>query len=378
MRPGDRIADGTRAAGAARGTRRDFLGAAAGTLPLLAAPALVPSLAQAQATTYRMSSWLPGASTIPGNVLGPWMDQVRLATEGRVDIAFLDKPLGPPAAHIDLLRSGEADVAYSIHGYSGDAAFLRARFGQFSFLGDAYTASHGFSGVYTGQLDAVAEHEGIKLLGVFQHGPGALFLKEREVRTGADFAGLRIRTSGGYINQLLESLGAVPVPAPPAEVAAKLAAGEIDGVCFPYEGVPAFGIMDLVTFVSELEGGYYNASWFLGMSTGAWGRIAPEDQALVERISAETVHLLAAKAFYVGDYAARQQLQDKGVPIETAARGGDLWAVIEEKASGHEAAWSAAVSAQGYDAGAALASMRGRRHEASGANADPAVLKIRD
>ena len=251
--------------------RREVIRGGLAGAAALASPALVRAQ---EPTVLRMSSWLPAASLITQNLFEPWADDIPALTDGRVTVELLPKPLGPPPAHLGLVQSGEADLAYSLHGYTQDA-FLRARIGQFSFLGDAYSASHAFSKVYGRLLEAKQEHQGMKLLGLFQHGPGVMMLKDKVIETAADFEGLRVRTSGGYIASLLEDLGGVNVPMSPIAVREALIAGEIDGVAFPYEAGPAFNVVDQITFISELPGGYYNATWFLAMSEQAAGRIAP-------------------------------------------------------------------------------------------------------
>ena len=334
-------------------TRRSFLkttmGVSAGAL--LAAPTTL----RAQATTLKMSSWLPGASLITQNLFVPWVEDVANITEGRVQVELLPKPLGPPPAHLDLLRAGKADIAYSLHGYSGDE-FLRAQIGQFSFLGDAYGASHAFSKVYGRLLKADQEHPGMRLMGLFQHGPGVLMLKNKKIQSVADYKGLRVRTSGGYIAQLMSDLGATNVPMSPVKVKQALIDGTIDGVAFPYEAGPAFGVTDQITFVSELPNGYYNATWFLGMSERAAKSISPQDLDAIQRHSQQTVHVLAAKAFDYADYLGKEAFQKAG--IEIAPTGDGVTDHIKSIGQGYEEAWSAKLASAGYDGSRALSFTR--------------------
>ena len=176
-----------------------------------------------------MSSWLPPASEIPKNFMDVWRKEIPEITEGRVMIDVLPKPLGPPPKHLGFLERGEVDLTYSLHNYSKDR-FFRARVGQFSFLGDSFSISQAFSRVYRTLLGADAQHPGIELLAVFQHGPGVLMLKDREVRTPDDFRGLKLRTAGGYVGNLITDLGGESRPMSPFAVAQALADGEIDGV----------------------------------------------------------------------------------------------------------------------------------------------------
>lgn len=317
-----------------------------------------PAVLRAAPRVLRVNTWLPRAHPVPKYVideLAPVFEQV---TNGRVTLEYLPENAGPPPRQIDMLREGTFDLGYSLHGYSGAGAFTRARIGQFSFLGDAYSASNVFSEIYTSDLAAAEEHEGVQLLGVFQHGPGQLFLKGRSVRGPEDFQGLRLRSSGGYIAQLLGDLGAQPIAMPPSKVREAMADGSIDGVMFPWEGGASFGILDQTTEIVELEGGFYNASWFLAMNPTAWGDLEEQDRAAVAQISAEYVHVLAAKAFDFADFEGRELFRNAGRPIIAASA--ELTEHVRTVGALYEQEWIGTVAAEGYDGGAALTEMRRR------------------
>ncbi len=333
-------------------TRRRLLRTAGAASALLAAPSVITAQSP---ITLRMSSWLQFEGDVVKNLFRLWADDVARVTDGRVAIDFLEAPLGPPPAHLGLVQSGEADVAYSLHGYTDDV-FPRARIGQFTSLGDAYSASHAFSKIYRELLNGDEEHTGMKMLGVFQHGPGVLMLKDKVIRGPEDFAGLRIRTSGGAVARLLELMGGENVPMSPVAVRGAMDAGEIDGVMFPYEAAGAFNTYEPTTFISEFPGGYYNATWFLAMSEAAAANIDPVDLARIEEQSSATVATLAAKAFDYVDYLSKEEFKARGVPIEVPT--GELKDTISAFAAQGEAAWSEEVAALGYDGAKALAFTR--------------------
>lgn len=333
-------------------SRRALLAATGAGAAMLAAPAIL----RAQGKVLTCASWVPLVHPVPGLVLPEWADMIRERTDGRVDIAITDTASGPPTKQYDRLQSGEADIAFSLHGYSGDDAFKRSQVGQFSFLGDSYSASQAYSKVYYDQLDPVSEHPGVKLLSVFQHGPGVLFLKNRKVDRPEDFKGLRLRTSGGYISKMLTDLGVVTVPMSPLKVREAMAAGDIDGVAFPYEGGESFGILEQTTEVSEIPGGYYNATWFLGMSPQAWGGIERRDQRQVARVSSEFIPLLAAKAFDFYDYQGRELFRTSGVPIKSA--DASIVSAIERTGGRYEKLWIDELAAQGFNGAKALRDTR--------------------
>jgi len=179
-----------------------------------------PAAAQ---TELVLSSWLPPRHPIVVNAIKPWAKQVEDATDGRVEVRVLAKPLGAPPAHYDMAKDGVADITYGLHSFTKDDRFQRSRIGQFSFIGDdAVAGSKAFWKVYSGPLEAQKEHKGTKLLGLFVHGPGILHNNVRKIGTPADVQGLKIRTPGGYIADLMGSLGATTVFTSSPEVYEKL------------------------------------------------------------------------------------------------------------------------------------------------------------
>ncbi|MHA3913231.1 type 2 periplasmic-binding domain-containing protein [Halovulum sp. GXIMD14793] len=332
--------------------RRSFLRTTGlGLAGTLAAPAIL----RAQPLQLSMADW--AAPRIGENMGAPWREEIERLTDGRVVINAVPPP-GPPPAMLDFLQENKLDVSYSIHGYEGPDHFLRARVGQFSFLGDGYSASQAFNKVYGKLLDGWDEHTefNVETLGVFQHGPGVLMLRNKEIRGPEDYAGLKLRVPGGYISNLLQDLGVEPIPTSPTEVRDKLQSGEIDGVAFPVSGANAFKSVDQITSVAQMPGGYYNATFFMAMSKSAAERIGPADMEIIRNYSRQTLHVLAAKAFDYDDYLEEQVLRDRGVTFFDADDA--HIAFIKEKADAYEKKWAEQVAAQGYQGEKALAFTR--------------------
>jgi len=194
------------------------------------------------------------------------------------------------------------------------------------------------------------------LLGLFQHGPGIFMLKNKEINTIDDFAGLRIRTFGGAIAELATKLGVENVPMSPLVVKQAMADGEIDGACFPAAAAETFNLADETTFVSTYPGGYYNATWFLGLSNAAAKRLDPTDFDLIMRHSRTTVPTLGAKAFDYLDYLGYERYKAANIPVVPVSD--ETAAAVAVHAAESEAAWSKVVANQGYDGAKALAFTR--------------------
>lgn len=321
----------------------------------LAGVVLTASVAAAE--EFVLSSWLPPQHPVVTSVIQPWADSVAEATEDRVTVRILPKPLGPPPAHYDLAVDGVADITYGLHSFTRDDRFLRSRIGQFSFLGDsAEDTSVAYWNVYAGDLDAQAEHEGAKLLGLFVHGPGMFHNNQRQIETADDFSGLKIRTPGGYIADLSGDLGITTQFMGPGQVFEKLSTGVIDGVTFPIEALKAFKLTDHITHSMRIPGGMYNTSWFLVMNEDRWDEISDADKAAIEAVSGAAFAALAGQTWDAADAAGADFVAESSVQVYDAPD--EVLAAIKGFADKHEAAWAEAVAETGFDGTAALVEIR--------------------
>ncbi|MCR8548875.1 TRAP transporter substrate-binding protein [Salipiger sp. P9] len=327
---------------------------------LLASVATALSLTASAAlaeTKLVLSSWLPPRHPLVSEAIKPWARQVEEVTEGRVSVRILAKPMGAPPAHFDMAAEGIADITYGLHSFTTDDRFLRSRIGQFSFIADdAVSGSKAFWKIYTEQLGAAEEHEGVKVLSLFVHGPGLLSNNIRRIETPDDLAGLKIRTPGGYIADLIGDLGATTLFMSSGEVYEKLTRGVIDGVTFPYDGLAQFKLADYLKYTMSVPGGFYNTTWFLVMNEDKWAEISETDRAAIEAISGEVFAELAGKAWDGSDAQSRAVVEKAGVEIHEATP--ETLAAIKAAAAGYEAEWAEAVSEGGYDGAAALAELR--------------------
>lgn len=319
--------------------------------------ALGLSFSTASAEELVMSSWLPPKHPVVTSVMKPWAKAVAEATEGRVTVRILPKPLGPPPAHYDLAADGVADITYGLHSFTKDDRFLRSRIGQFSFIADtAETGSKAYWDVYGGTLDAQDEHKGTKLLGLFVHGPGMFHNNQRKIETAEDFKGLKVRTPGGYIAGLAGDLDITTQFMGPGEVFEKLSRGVIDGVTFPMEALKAFKLTDHIKYTMKIPGGIYNTSWFLVMNEAQWNNISDADRQAIEKISGIALAEMAGKVWDKADMNGAAYVANTDVEVYDAPAG--VVENIKAIAVKREADWSDAVKATGFDGAAALAELR--------------------
>lgn len=285
-----------------------FIGTASASVIALAAMA---GGALAQDVTLRLSNWLPPTHPIVSDIMVPWSEQVAEATEGRVEVQILDAALGPPPAHFDLAATGAADLTFSVHGYT-PGRFVLNELAELPFLTpNSEALSVAYWRLFEEKLAEHGEHSGVKVLGVWGHGPGHLFTTRRDVTPLDALEGARIRVAGSITNQLVEEMGMVSMQAPSSEAYELLSNNVADGIVFPYESIPFFRLDDLVSNALRVEGGLYNVSFFFVMNEGRWNSLSEEDQAAIESVSGEAVSRMAGQAWDRADAEGLAVLEDK-------------------------------------------------------------------
>jgi TRAP-type C4-dicarboxylate transport system substrate-binding protein len=312
--------------------------------------------ASAQAVTLRLSSWVPAAHPIPRDMVTPWTKQVEEATEGRVKVVILPKPLGNAPSHFDLAKDGIADLVYGVHGYQ-PGRFLLTKAVEMPFLGDsAESVSVAYWRIFNKHMAAANEHDGVVLLSLFTHGPGNIFNSKHAVNSLADLSGMKIRVGGGVVNDVAQAIGVIPMLKPAPTSYELMSNGVADGVFFPKESIKSFKLSKLVRHATFVPDGLYNTSFFLAMSPKAFNDLSKADQEAIMRVSGENFARLAGKAWDNVDNDGVATMKEDGVVISTAPPA--MVAEIKAKTAPIEQAWVAEVKAKGIDGAALMADLR--------------------
>lgn len=311
--------------------------------------------AQAQ-TTLRVANWLPPTHAIVKDMMEPWAKQVEQATNGRVKADILKAPLGAPPAHFDIARDGIADVTFGVHGYTA-GRFALTDIAELPFLSDKSEAlSVAYWRVYDKMLAKAGEHDGVKVISIFTHGPGHIFNSKKPVLKTADLDGLKIRVGGGIVNDIAKQLGVVPVQAPSSKSYEILSNGVADGILFPTESIPAFKIERALKYMTQVPKGLYNTSFFVVMNKAKWDSLSKEDQKAIDAVSGEAFARMAGKAWDEADAKGIEAIKAAGMKIDTFDK-----AALDElkgKVAFTEAAFFDKAKAKSVDGAAALKMLR--------------------
>src|SRR5499426_3824026 len=144
---------------------------------LIAGVVAVAQPALAQTTTLTMSSWVSPQHHLTAVVLQGWATEVEKATSGRVKLQMLPKHPSAPPGTFDAVRDGLVDVSYVTASYT-PARHILPLLAELPGAGEtALINSVAYSRIYWKYFQRVGEYKGVKLLGVFTHGPGQMFTK---------------------------------------------------------------------------------------------------------------------------------------------------------------------------------------------------------
>ncbi len=326
-------------------------------LALTGAMAMAMSFTSASAqTVLTMSSWVGPNHPLTRDVLGGWAAAVEKATNGRVKMQMLAKHPVAPQGTFDGVRDGVMDVSYVTASYTPARHPLPLLAELPGSGGTAEINSVAFSRIHWKHLHKAGEYKGVKLLGVFTHGPGQMFLVKKPVNSVADIAGMKIRSGGGISEASAKALGASPLVKPAPESYEILASGVADGTFFPTESIRSFNLDKVVKHATIFPGGFYSSAFGFFMNEEKWNKLSKQDQDAINSVSGEALARLAGKAWDAADKGGMEALKAAGVNIQQASPA--FIAEVRTRTEPLANSWVQAANDKGLDGAKVLAEFR--------------------
>jgi len=311
--------------------------------------------ALAQTTTLTMSSWVSPQHHLTSVVLQGWASEVEKATNGRVKFTMLPKHPSAPPGTFDAVRDGLVDLSYVTASYT-PARHILPLMPELPGSGDtALVNSVAYSRIYWKHFHKAGEYKGVKLLGVFTHGPGQMFTKKL-VNGIADVQGLKIRTGGGIAEKVAKALGASAFVKPAPESYELLSSGVADGVFFPLESIISFKLETVLAQATLFPGGMYSSAFGFFMNEDKWNKLAKQDHDAIEKISGEHIARLAGNSWDAADQKGMDALKKSGVKIVNADAA--FVAEVKKRSAPIIDEWITAASAKGLEASKILTEFR--------------------
>ncbi|MDP3342203.1 TRAP transporter substrate-binding protein [Frigidibacter sp.] len=280
-----------------------------------AAVVLYTATTAVSAETLKVSSYLPPNHTF-NQALGLWSEELSEKTGGELSLeVFPAAQLGPPPRQFDLVTSGAADMAIILH----SATPGRFPMTELAGLPLSHPAEGDASAVSSRRLTELApdylaaEHPGTRILWMAVTPPLKVHFRDRKPTSVSDLSGLRVRYAGTIWQQIIEAVGASPLPVPPGETADALSKGVIDAAAFPFEATKSFDLGPVTKF--SMEPGLASASFAVVISDSAYARLTPEQQALVVETTGPERAAWFGAMWDAGEAEGRDYMVENGVEI---------------------------------------------------------------
>ena len=327
--------------------------------PLVVTTVLLGLLAAARPaaaqTTLTMSSWVSPQHHLTANVLQVWANDVEKATSGRVKFTMLPKHPSAPPGTFDAVRDGLVDLSFVTASYT-PARHILPLLPELPGGGDtALVNSVAYSRIHWKYFQKVGEYRGVKLLGVFTHGPGQMFTKKPVAGIG-DVQGLKIRTGGGIAEAVAKALGTSAFVKPAPESYELLSSGVADGVFFPLESIISFKLDTVLEQATLFPGGMYSSAFGFFMNEDKWNKLPKQDQEAIEKLSGEHIARLAGNSWDEADRKGMDALKKSGVKIVEANSA--FVAEVKKRSAPIVEDWITKANAKGLDAVKILAEFR--------------------
>lgn len=185
--------------------------------------------------------------------LQEWADLVGKKSGGKIKIAiFPNAQMGPPPRYYDMVRTGQADITWLVHG------FTPGRFPLTDISNVPYLFGSAEIGAKVMNEPALRkyldqEHAGVRPLLVNTTQPGQMMMRSHPVRRIEDLKGLRIRFPSPAVREFIAALGGTPVGLPPTEIVESMQKGTLDGAMADYGGAGlAFRMGPVTKYTTEM------------------------------------------------------------------------------------------------------------------------------
>ncbi|HEY6821698.1 MAG TPA: TRAP transporter substrate-binding protein [Burkholderiales bacterium] len=211
-----------------------------------------------------------------------WGEKLEKASAGRLVFKhFPGAQMAPAPAHYDLARTGQADVAWFLHGGTPGRFPLTELISLPYMVGSAEIGTKVLNDSELRSKYLDAEHKGVHVLLLLTHQPGNVHTTKVPIRTTNDFKGLRIRFAAPTIRDFVAALGGTPVGVPPPDQLEQLQKGTLDGVFIDYGGAGiAFKMGGTLKYSTEMYS--YVSSFGVAMNPDTYAKLPADLKKMVD------------------------------------------------------------------------------------------------
>lgn len=262
-----------------------------------------------------------------------WMDQVEERSKG--EIKFRRFPVnqlckGPEI--VECVRDGRADLGAVPQSYT-PALFPISMIDGLPYVSSDQSAiNRGLAELYQSSPEFRNEHEKLGLhLQLYWAADPLLIGTNFPVNSPADLKGKRLRAVGYGPAALATALEAQPVALATAEQYEAMRTGVLDGFTSSFEGAIGQKLQEVSTQWIDPGVGVY-ATVGLWLSDAAWKKLSPEQQTIVNEVTAELIAGKAQEIHHAYLEGFCDKLKNNGSVKSLVAWSEDQIAPVREKA----------------------------------------------
>jgi TRAP-type transport system periplasmic protein len=282
-------------------------------LAVLAATAAMPALAQ-EVTLKFHHIWNPQAMASV-NVITPWCNKIAAESNNKLKCQILPAMSGggTPPQLVDRVKDGVDDVVITLPGYTA-GRFPSTEVFELPFMTNSAEVGARATWDYMNK-HSTKEFVGTKLLATWVHDEGYVHTNGKQVKTLADFSGLKMRAPTRQTNKLLAALGASPVGMPLPAIPDAVSKGTIDGFLLPWEVMPSLKLQEMVKFHSETDPSrpaLYSAVFVFAMNQAKYDSLPADLKKVIDNNSGAALSQQIGKTWDGSQAAGRKAAQDRG------------------------------------------------------------------
>lgn len=286
-----------------------------------------------------------------------WAKTINEKTNGQVEITvYPAETLGKGKDSYSMVVNGIADLAWVPTGMV-PGKFPVTEVANLPMLGmdTAEIGSQAIWDLYLNNEEVQKEFSEVKVISIWASGYQLLAAKDRDIKTLGDLKGLKLRAGGFGATQMLNSIGAVPMNAPPPEIYENIEKGVMDGCCFDWQGINASRIYEVVDSALDIPLCVVPQTFLMNKKT--WESLPEDVQKVFEEHGGATMGVfIAQNAYDNANIEGVEYMKQLNKTVNTLTP--------EEEAKWVEAAkpvwekWVKQVSEQGKDGEKALAQIQ--------------------
>jgi len=306
--------------------------------------------ALAQEVTLKIAHFLPPNSTAQTKFIEPWCAKINKESHGRLKCQIYPAMQlgGSPPQLFDQAKDGVADIVWTVPGYQSGRFMVSEAFELPFLFSSAEKGSRALWAYAT--KNAQNEFKGVKPIVFHLHDGAQLHTTHKQIKTLADFKGLKLRGPTRLGTKLIAAFGATPVSMPVPAVPESMSKGVIDGAMLPWEIVPTIKVDEIAKFHTETAPGMpkmSNTVFIFGMNQAKYDSLPADLKKVIDDNSGPEVSAGIGKVWDATVEPARKLALARGNSIYVLPA--DEYKAWEKAAEGISAEWVKDVTAKGYD-----------------------------